>query len=333
MSSTMTAAERVKQVTGATDSSVTGGIAVKPTNDRKPGDPVTVLSVEAREFESTVDSKLISTIQLGEIINGMFRPFMRDYVGSNIQLTTIRMPISNAMGMNGFVDPNQQHNVGYVDVPRFEVELYFQNAANTRATEYAISNIVERGKEFSSNKQADMGDVLAAKIAAMNSKAKPGKNYTLSQDTKDMLDEFIMYPYRRMEKIDYVEQQKDANGNTVEVKKSVRVSKPDWDGRLIYELTDSSIANPSMYGTYLKVTNLDLVAILYKIWGRTNSIGHRVDYDVRAIRPLSGYGNNIPVNALNALLKIDRLDCEEVDRMSKTLGMMTVIGSLPINRG
>lgn len=309
--------------------------SIKTVNDRQPGAPEYEISVEPIEFGSTVDSKLISTLQLGEIINGLFRPFFRDYVGCNIQFTTLRVPMNNANGMNGFVDPNQQHIVGYVDVPRFEVELYFQSSAgNGRASDGSYKNIVERGKEYTQNKASSLSDELAAKIARMNSRSNPGKNYTLSKETKDMLDKFYLPFYRKMETVEVTKTVTDPKtGEEKQVKEKVKVSRPDYEGKLIYELTDSSVSNPNLYGIYVKVTNLDLITILREIWGSKNEEGHQVDYEVRAIRPLNSYGNMMPANALNALLQINRLDCVSVDKMSKSLGLMTMIGTLPINRG
>ena len=313
-------------------------VNAKVTTDRRPGAPEYEISVDPIEFESTVGSKLITTLQLGEIINGLFRPFFKDYVGCNIQFTTLSVPMNNAMGMNGFVDPGlpQQHMVGYVDVPRFEVELYFQSGANNgRASEGAYKNIVERGREYTEGKTASSrSDALAASIARINSRSNPGKNFTLSRETKDMLEKFYLPFYKKNQEVEVERTITDPKtGNDKVVKEKYKVAKPDYEGRLIYEITDSPMSNPNLYGVYVKVTNLDLITILRQIWGETNEDGHPVDYEVRAIRPLSTYGGNMmPNNAFNALLQINRLDCVEVNKLSKSLGMMTMIGNLPINR-
>lgn len=278
----------------------------------------TGIDVTPVDFPSTLDCQLMTTIQLGNLINGLFRPLFRDYVGCNVHQVNITATIPNAVGPNGLVPANQPP-VGNVVIPRYEAELYFQQGANTQAVEGAIANIKAVGTTDSRKKND-----LMARINSINSRAIPGKNITLTDETREMLDEFFLYPYRKIITV----KKQDDSGKTVHEK----VSVPAYDEKLIYEVTDAGQTSPMNYGAYLKVTNLDVIALLRKIYGSKNELGHSVDYELRAIRPIQNYGM-MPSNTINSLLQLSRLDCSKVDEMYKTLGMMSVVSGLPINRG
>ena len=278
---------------------------------------VTGIDVAPIAFPSTLDCQLMTTIQLGNLINGLFRPLFKDYVGCNVYFPTMAVPAPNATGANGLVPANQPHMVSGLPSPRYEVELYFQKGANTNAVEGAIDNIEEIGAG-NTNKKSD----IMARINAINFKAKPGKNLTISEATREMLDEFFLPVYRKT----VVIKKTDENGKTVHEK----ITVPNYDNGLVYEMTDPGQTSPMAYNTYVKVTNLDAILLLRKIYGKRNELGHAVDYELRAIRPISNY--NMPANTINSLLQLSRLDCSKVDEMYKALGMMSVVTGLPINR-
>ena len=281
----------------------------------------TGIQVEPINFPSTLDCQLMTTIQLGNLINGLFRPFFKDYVGCNVYFPTMAVPAPNAAGMNGVIPANQPHMVSGLPSPRYEVELYFQKGANHNAVEGAIDNIEEIGAGVT-NKKSD----IAARINAINFRAKPGKNLTISQATRDMLNEFFLPVYCKQQKVK--KEEKDANGNVKVTYETVNI--PNYDNGLVYEMGDPGQTNLTQYTTYLKVTNLDAILLLRKIYGKFNELGHAVDYELRAIRPIGNY--NMPANTINNLLQLSRLDCTKVDDMYKALGMMSVVSGLPINR-
>lgn len=299
------------------------GAAVPAENIATSVDPKLKLDVAPVAFPSTLDSQLLTTIQLGNIINGLFRPLFKDYVGCNVQLIPVNVPIPNAMGPNGLVPAGQSHTVGYVQVPRYEAELYFQQGANSYAVDGAIANIKPVGAADGAKKT----DIMA-RFNRINARAIPGKNITLTDETRDMLDEFFLAPYRKM-----VTVKEEVVDEKTKEKKIInkKVFVPEYDDRLIYEVTDNGQTSPNFYGAYLKVTNLDVIAIIRKIYGSKNELGHNVDYELRAIRPIQNQGM-MPANTINNLLQLNRLDCRKVDEMYKTLGIMTVVSGLPINR-
>ena len=273
------------------------------------------LNVSPIQFTSTVDGQLIPSVQLEEVINATFRPVFRDYVGCNIVYTTVNLPVPNAVGPNGFVAYNQNKPMGFTTIPRFEVNLYFQTGANAgRCAEGAISNV----RPFASKAASSM----AARIEAINKRSILGKNLTLTDDTKDMLDEFFLAPYRENATV--------VDPTDPDRKRKIHANVPKWDKGLIYEVTDGGTVMGNFNTLYLKVTNLDLIAILKKIYGSKNELGHQVDYEVRGIKPIS-YSPNPAESTL--LLMINRLDCSNVAELSRSLGMMTMINGLPINRG
>lgn len=285
-------------------------------NNNQAGTPAArgqlILDAEPLEFKSTVDSTLITASQLGTIVNSLFRPVFRDYVGCILNLATLNMPVPNAMGANGFV--GGYHQVAYVNVPRFEVELYFQpNAAVGKCAENAYKNIEQIGTQ-ENNKVS-----MAARILAMNQQNKVGKNLTLTQETKDILSEFFLPQY--CENVNVPDPENP--------KKKISILYPKYEKGLVYEHTDNGGMVPGMLNTiYLKVTNVDVLKILAKVYGTRNELGHQVEYDLRSLNPYASYVSN---NDL--LLKLDRVDCEEVKQMTQKLGVMQMTPGLPINRG
>lgn len=295
--------------------------------------PLYTLDALPSAFNHTEDSELITTIQLGEKINGLFRPLFQDYAGCVIRLTTVGIPVPNAVGMNGFVDPNSmvQQQVGYVAMPRYEVDLYFQSGANAgRCVEGAVKNI----RAISDNGKNAPND-MAARIARLNQRARPGKNFTLTDETKDMLAEFFAPGYceQTLVEREFLDPT-DPEGKRTRIEK-MKVPRPAYDKRLIYEETENVYTtSPNAYGVYVKVTNLDLIAILRKLWGDKNERGNYVDYEVRAIRPVNTFNGMMnPSSVVNELLHISRLDTVKVKKMYDTLGMFnTLASSLPIIR-
>lgn len=282
------------------------------------------IEATAIAFPTTVESQLLTTIQLGNLINAFFRPLFRDYVGCNVYLGGPVYQNPNAMGPKGLVNSDNMTTMSGAPNSRYEVELYFQRGANTSAAEGAISNIEDLGTVSSVDKET-LSNKLAARISAVNAKAVPGKNITLSKDTRDMLDEFFLGYYRK----NVVVKEKNADGKEVKVTKSV----PLYDERLIYEVTDGgSPMNPMGYTVYLKLVGLDAIALLRKIYGSTNELGHNVDYELKAVRPIPVNNGMAQPNATNCLLQLSRLDCAEVDNICRSVGMMSVVSGLFINR-
>lgn len=298
--------------------------------------PMYSLAVEESEFGKTNESELLTTVQLGEIINSMFRPFFKDYAGCLIKLTTKSFIMNNAMGMNGVIAVNDvaTHQPGIVNIPSWEVELYFQQNCNLgRCVDGAFSNI----RSITSN-DATKQSSLAQRIANLNTSAKFAKNFTLTDETKDMLAEFFDPVYCEKTKVtreflnpDFDEKHPENGPKTYTADRVV--SRPAYDTKLIYEVTDNAYSTPQLGSVYIKVTNLDLIRLLKKRYGVQNELEHIVDYDVRAIRPINNMFNmQNPTEVKNELLQITRLDTERVKNLYNTLGMMTMATNLPIIR-
>lgn len=277
------------------------------------------------DFEATTGTKLITTFDLADKINGMFRPIFKDYSGCNICLHTINLPAPNANGANGVVGPD--HQVTLVQTTKLEVDLYFTKGASVNVcTAGAIDNVIDNSKLTKDGKRDH-----AAQIAFINEQNNPTNRLTINEATRDMLDPFYMPYYRR--KTDKTATVTDpATGD--KLKKTVQVMRPNYDSALVYGVSESSsqfnyIGNRT---DYVKVTCLDLNLLLRYVYGTKNEEDHPVDYNVRIVRPLINYGN-MPSNVLCAVLEISRLDCVVIKNLLTNLGMMqSVYGGLPIIR-
>lgn len=320
-------------VTTSQDATVTTGTTCNTGNTNTPSiqeqleelkKPKYVLKAEPSDFDGTCRSKLLTTLEMANKINGLFRPMFKDYVGSNIQLHTIVQPAPNAVGANGVVGPN--HQASLVQVPKLEVELYFSKGASIgRCGAGAIDSVVDNSKLTKDGKKDP-----AAQIAFVNEHCNPTNPLTINEATRDILDPFFM-PYYRV-KTNKTGTVTDPATNQ-KVKKTVQVMRPKYDAGLIYGVTE--FTSPYQYAgnrnDYVKVICLDLNLIIKAIYGNKNEEGHFVDYETKIVRPINNYGV-MPSNALYALLEISMLDCKEMEELCKNIGMMQTVSGLPIVR-
>lgn len=286
--------------------------------------PKFVLQADPIAFDGTCRSKLITTLEMANKINGLFRPMFKDYVGSNIQLHTIVQPSPNAVGANGVVGPN--HQASLVQIPKLEVELYFSRGASVgRCAAGAISSVVDNSKLTKDGKRDP-----AAQIAFVNEHCNPTNPLTLNEATREILEPFFM-PYYKVNTHKTGTVTDPATGETL--KKTVQVMYPKYDAGLIYGVSEytSTYQYAGNRNDYVKVICLDLNLIIKAIYGNTNEEGHFVDYDTKIVRPINNYGV-MPSNALYALLEISMLDCKQMEDLCKNIGMMQTVSGLPIVR-
>ena len=177
-----------------------------------------------------------------------------------------------------------------------ELTLFFNETANNTA---ALTNAIERAIKPSGSIAQNLQMITA------NNRSKM---YQFANGGKDVLENFVSNTYKNNK------------------------GKVNW-GQLVTEQLDSG----SRY-QYLVVQGLDLNKILKFICGNKNKDGHKLEYKVSVIRSVNDqlqlnamYGMYRP-GVINYLLSVMMLDCDEVNKMVSSLGMIPNEGQIPMIR-
>lgn len=141
------------------------GILSKTTQN---GEQLAELKVTPIPFESTVGAKLITTLDLGLIINSVFKKVFRDYDGCTL-----------VYDQGAF---------------RWKAALYFRENVNV-GTEGAVANIVPVG---SVNKNSNTRLTTSERISNMN-RINANVHYSLTKETTDVLGKYLL-PYEKGKK-------------------------------------------------------------------------------------------------------------------------------------
>ena len=151
--------------------------AVTPKSDAKAKDEnvKTISKIEVADkltFDSNIKSCFINTIELASILDNMFSPAMRDYVGCKISLNDGKIPA---------------HMAADIPMGKLYVSLYFKDRSNTK-DDCPIENVIVRsagkkGSKFNS-------------LMMMNGFAS-GRMYDITPETYEALDRFRFFPNRK----------------------------------------------------------------------------------------------------------------------------------------
>ena len=137
---------------------------VATTQEKK----VTKIEVEDHpSFDANIKSCFINTIELAEVLDGLFGPAMRDYVGCKIALN----------------DGKFQHITNEVPVGRLYVSLYFKDCSNT-AGDCPIANVTPRANTKGASKIDSLFRMTGANA---------GRTYDVTEETYEALDSFRFF--------------------------------------------------------------------------------------------------------------------------------------------
>ncbi len=192
---------------------------------------------------------------------------------------------------NGNVAPNQQ----------FMVELHFKPVAVG-----SVSAGEDRVRAFKPIEETNAGDDIVAGLKNIYGSMRTSQRFQLTEDAAQILSEFMLPGVN--------------NGLNIDP------WKPSSYDRVKGEYQDNV-----MYGqspVMVKITGLDLIALIRKIYGYKNNAGKRVDYGVLPYGPVTPNINNQMVQtAANWRVMIMQIDKD------KTFDLASEFGIIPAGNG
>lgn len=152
---------------------------VATTQNQTEEKKVTTIDVpDNLEFDANIKSLFANTIELTKLVDSLFGPAMRDYVGCKIELN---------------VDPRKLLAFVAAEIPmnKFYVSLFFKDRSNTN-DKCPIENVILR----SHRKGRTKFDSLM-----MMSGSNAGRTYDITDDTYEALNEFKFFPNRNSKNV------------------------------------------------------------------------------------------------------------------------------------
>ena len=138
-------------------------------------DEKTVKTIEVTEnlpFDANIKSCFINTIELATVIDNLFGPAMRDYVGCKISLNNGDVP---------------QHLLSDIPMGKMYVSLYFKDRSGMNDN-CPITNVISR---IASKGKTKFDSLL--KMSGVSA----GRLYDITPETYEALDEFRFFPQRK----------------------------------------------------------------------------------------------------------------------------------------
>ena len=227
------------------------------------------LEVEPGEFGGTMKTELTTTNNLTKVIYDLFSGVNNDFEGCALDVN----PMNNQL----------------------QLTLYFKEKP---VNPNKLKNLVNIANNVAGRNAKPMDRITSMNIRQQN------RVYELSEETKEMLEEFIDAPV-----------QKDGS------------RKINWR-QVAFEKTErNQYAGNSIY---VAVTGLNLNRVLKKMYGGKNEDGDRVDYNTTIIAPIT---NNFSSQTQNFLISIIQLNDKAVQNLCKEIGFATNQSSIPMFRG
>lgn len=185
---------------------------------------------------------------------------------------------------------------------KLNVELYFrEKQSNDPDKTITVKRVTEAIGAYGAHRAINPAQMIQNISNIMSSNSRL---YTLTDDAKEYLYDFIV---------------KDPK---------VPFEKINWNQYYV-EQHDQMY---NMQTVYVKVTGIDVNAILKTIFGNRRKVADDkysyFDYSIAVVRPVGvGYTNN-----QNFLITIQRFDQHEVEKLASKVGLVSTIGNIPIIR-
>lgn len=144
------------------------------------------------------------------------------------------------------------------------------------------------------NMQNPRSNDMASRIANLNQR-NMGKTIQLTKEAKEIFDDFLAKPYNN-QKVNW-------NQHAAEVSEQV-----------------SQFGN--RYNIYLKLYNLNLYAVLSKIWGNKAPEGGRYEYAMNIVKQVPGTNNFIVV--------VQRFHNNNIEEFASQVGLTPTVGNFNI---
>lgn len=145
----------------------------KTTEEKKEKVPAKVEVVEKLTFDPNVKVCFINTIELASIVDDLFGPAMRDYVGCKIRINDGSLKVPEA---------------SWIPYGKLYVSLYFKDCSNT-TKKYPINNVIvrsagQKGSKFNS----------LVMMYGMNS----GRMFDITPETYEALEKYRFMQERKV---------------------------------------------------------------------------------------------------------------------------------------
>lgn len=250
---------------------------VAQANEKR--EPTKIIVNGVRDFTPITQTMIIETNEMCSLINSLFAQVFHDYVGSAIMLNSAGAA-GVAVGMP--VYPNPDGVISDIPLNQYYVTIIFKDRGN--APEGSIKNLKNLHEPTNDNS-------LRGKYLAFAGAANRSKNYEITQDTKEALEEFMMRP------------------------RFANLNKDFWNRRVLeYAEPISQGVYDTKYVSHVRVIGLSLDALVAKIFGTKDEDGNRVEYLVTpCVVPQTAVQNS------NTLFQVSRLD---TNNFTKLTGMM-----------
>ena len=231
--------------------------------------PTTINVEENLKFESNMKSYFANTIELCQIINGLFADSFKDYCGCKISQNNGSMLNSAA---------------GYVPMGKFFVTLYFKPNVGD-ADPDAIQNVIPKSTigKGSTKFQSLM------QMSAMQS----GRQYEVTQKTYEALEEFV-FPFAKQA---FAHKNDPKTGDIIISKK--------WEQMTFETLSNFGYSASYNQEVVVAITGLDLEAMISKVYGTKDEDG-RYQYQASPVQIVTNAADEYVVQVTQ--LDINKLD-------------------------
>lgn len=132
-------------------------------------EPARIKVEEHMTFDANIKSCYINTIELAAVVDSLFCPAFRDYVGCKIHLNNGDVPA---------------HIASEIPMGKLYVSIYFKDRSNTNSN-CPINNVTLR--------LATKGETKFASLMKMSG-SNAGRMYDISEETYQALDEYRFFP-------------------------------------------------------------------------------------------------------------------------------------------
>lgn len=249
-------------------------------------EPLRINVVKERKFDSLTESLFCSSTDICKMINGLFAGLFPDYVGCSIQCNT------NVTGnVNGIpVYPNPDGVLNELPLNSYYVNIIFKDRGNSALRDGEVKTMIPLHQVNGNN---NSGGSLKDRYVRFNGIMMSSKNYKISDETKEAIEEFMIIP----------------NG--------IKLNDKFWNSRTIEYTEGVSVGlYDNKYVSHCRIVGLSLEKLISKIYGSKDENGNSVEYLVTpCVLPHLGFQNGSGIS----MFQISRMDTKNFKKLISTL--------------
>ena len=249
-------------------------------------EPVRINVVEPCEFDSLTESMFITSTDLCKMINGLFAGLFADFIGSSIQCNTAA--VGNMNGVQ--VYPNPDGILNDIPLNAYYVNLIFKDRGN-EIKKGEVKTMISLNNN--TNNGASTGISLKERYARLNGILMSSRNYKISDETKEAVEEFMIVP------------------------RNIKFNDKFWNNRVI-EYTEGIAVGmyDNKFVSHCKIIGLSLEKLIAKIYGAKDENGNSVEYLVTpCVLPHLGLQNGTGIS----MFQVSRMDTKNFKTLISSL--------------